>query len=140
MNTLFRGEQTMKGVLALALAATLLGGCGVVPSLPEAQARSAWKNRPVAEVIDYFGAPRQILGVPEKDWVVLVYGYDTSYVSREALGTSTGPQNGQVVHTEYWGDVFHSGSCELRIAINRARQVDFLTTRGNRCGSVDLVP
>ncbi|MBB1594647.1 hypothetical protein [Achromobacter sp. UMC46] len=126
--------------LALGTMAIALSGCAGFPSLPAAMANSAWKNRPVAEVIDHFGVPRQIGGMPDKDLVVLVYNYDTSYTTREALGASTGPRNGQIVHTETWGDVQHSAGCEVRIAINRARLVDSFEARGTNCGSVSLSP
>ncbi|MFV3331094.1 hypothetical protein ACNFIA_09205 [Pseudomonas sp. NY15437] len=129
----------MKGLFALGMIAILLGGCSAIPTLPEAQARSYWKGRPAGDAIDHFGAPSDIALAPENDWVVLIYRRDTSYTSREALGTYTGPQNGQLVHTEYWGDVVHSASCEIRVAINRARQVDYLLTRGN-CGGIPLRP
>ncbi|HEK0907227.1 hypothetical protein ACTWM0_13840 [Pseudomonas machongensis] len=129
----------MKTLLSLTIAALLLVGCSAIPTLPEAQARSYWKNRPVAQAVDHFGTPSEIALAPEKDWVVLIYRRDTSYVSREALGTYTGPQNGQLVHTEYWGDVVNSASCEIRVAVNRARQVDYLLTRG-RCGGIKLTP
>lgn len=130
----------MKRILALAMVAVMLSGCSGLLSVPQAQARSYWKNRPVAEVIDYFGVPQQIGAMVDRDWVVLVYGYDTSYTTREALGTSTGPVNGQLVHQEYWGNVFHSAGCEMRVAINRARQVDLIATQGSNCGSLSLVP
>ncbi|WP_047287226.1 MULTISPECIES: hypothetical protein [Pseudomonas] len=129
----------MKRLLALGIAAILLSGCSAIPTLPEAQARNYWKNRPVGEAIEHFGVPNQVATAPEKDWVVLVYKRDTSYTSREALGTYTGPQNGQLVHAEYWGDVTNSASCEIRVAINRARQVDYLLTRG-RCAGIKLKP
>ncbi|CUI39256.1 hypothetical protein [Achromobacter xylosoxidans] len=130
----------MKRMLALGTMAVVLGGCAGIPSLPAALASSSWKNRPAADVIDHFGVPRQIDSIADKDLVVLVYHYDTSYTTREAMGTYTGPQNGQIVHTEYWGDVAHSANCEVRVAINRARQVDSLEARGGNCGSIELSP
>ncbi|MBC3451901.1 hypothetical protein HU745_12635 [Pseudomonas mosselii] len=48
----------------------------------------------MGELIDFFGVPRQIMVVPEEDLVVLRYVRDSSYVTREAAGTYTGPQNG----------------------------------------------
>jgi len=86
-----------------------------------------WKDRPVGELIDFFGVPRQIMVVPEEDLVVLRYVRDSSYVTREAAGTYTGPQNRQLVHTEYWEDVQHS----------RGRRTGSLCTRntGKMCST-----
>lgn len=129
----------MKKIIALGMTTLLLSGCAGM-NVPETLARNYWQGRPAAEVIDYFGAPQQIGGMTDKQWVVLVYGYDTSYTTREALGTYTGPVNGQVVHQEYWGDVFNQANCEMRVAINRDRRVDMIATKGSNCGSIDLVP
>ncbi|WP_232108785.1 hypothetical protein [Pseudomonas mosselii] len=84
----------------------------------------------MGELIDFFGVPRQIMVVPEEDLVVLRYVRDSSYVTREAAGTYTGPQNGQIVHTEYWEDVEHSGSCQM---------VQKVRTKG-RCAVVEMAP
>ncbi|MEW5543364.1 hypothetical protein [Pseudomonas soli] len=113
--------------------ATLLSGCASL------EASSAWKDRPVGELIDFFGVPRQVMVVPEEDLVVLRYVRDSSYVTREAAGTYTGPQNGQIVHTEYWEDVQHSGSCQIDVFINRARLVQKVRTKG-RCAVVEMAP
>ena len=61
-------------------------------------------------------------------------------VRREALGTYTGPQNGQLVHAESWGDVKYDSRCEIHVAVNRARQVAHISTEGGYCGSVDIAP
>ncbi|WP_225933075.1 hypothetical protein [Pseudomonas maumuensis] len=87
----------------------------------------------MGELIDFFGVPRQVMVVPEEDLVVL------RYVTREAAGTYTGPQNGQIVHTEYWEDVQHSGSCQIDVFINRARLVQKVRTKG-RCAVVEMAP
>lgn len=78
----------MNRLFMLALLATLLSGCASL------SASSAWKDRPVGELIDFFGVPRQIMVAPKEDMVVLRYVRDSSCVSREAAGTYTGPQNG----------------------------------------------
>lgn len=123
----------MNRLFMLALLATLLSGCASL------SASSAWKDRPVGELIDFFGVPRQIMVAPEEDMVVLRYVRDSSYVSREAAGTYTGPQNGQLVHAEYWEDVQHSGSCEINVFVNRARLVEKVRTKG-RCVAVEMAP
>ncbi|MGE8414324.1 MAG: hypothetical protein ACN6QY_18355 [Pseudomonas sp.] len=123
----------MNRLFMLALLATLLSGCASL------SASSAWKDRPVGELIDFFGVPRQIMVVPEEDMVVLRYVRDSSYVSREAAGTYTGPQNGQLVHAEYWEDVQHAGSCEINVFVNRARLVQKVRTKG-RCVAVEMAP
>ncbi|MEW9682569.1 hypothetical protein [Pseudomonas sp. TE50-2] len=123
----------MNRLFALGLLATLLSGCASL------EASSAWKDRPVGELIDFFGVPRQVMVVPEEDLVVLRYVRDSSYVTREAAGTYTGPQNGQIVHTEYWEDVQHSGSCQIDVFINRARLVQKVRTKG-RCAVVEMAP
>ncbi|MDD1150989.1 hypothetical protein M5G25_22145 [Pseudomonas sp. TNT2022 ID357] len=123
----------MNRLFMLALLATLLSGCASL------SASSAWKDRPVGELIDFFGVPRQIMVAPEEDMVVLRYVRDSSYVSREAAGTYTGPQNGQLVHAEYWEDVQHSGSCEINVFVNRARLVEKVRTKG-RCVAVEMGP
>ncbi|KAA6165573.1 hypothetical protein F3K50_27380 [Pseudomonas marginalis] len=123
----------MNRLFMLALLATLLSGCASL------SASSAWKDRPVGELIDFFGVPRQIMVVPEEDMVVLRYVRDSSYVSREAAGTYTGPQNGQLVHAEYWEDVQYSGSCEINVFVNRARLVQKVRTKG-RCVAVEMAP
>ncbi|MDC0687065.1 hypothetical protein POF53_05640 [Mitsuaria sp. RG] len=123
----------MNRLFSLGLLATLLSGCSSL------EASSAWKDRPVGELIDFFGVPRQIMVVPEEDLVVLRYVRDSSYVTREAAGTYTGPQNGQLVHTEYWEDVQHSGSCQIDVFINRARLVQKIRTKG-RCAVIEMAP
>lgn len=123
----------MNRLFMLALLATLLSGCASL------SASSAWKDRPVGELIDFFGVPRQIMVAPAEDMVVLRYVRDSSYVSREAAGTYTGPQNGQLVHAEYWEDVQHSGSCEINVFVNRARLVQKVLTKG-RCVAVEMAP
>ncbi|WP_025129918.1 hypothetical protein [Pseudomonas sp. PH1b] len=123
----------MNRLFMLALLATLLSGCASL------SASSAWKDRPVGELIDFFGVPRQIMVAPEEDMVVLRYVRDSSYVSREAAGTYTGPQNGQLVHAEYWEDVQHAGSCEINVFVNRARLVQKVRTKG-RCVAVEMAP
>lgn len=90
----------------------------------------------MGELIDFFGVPRQVMVVPEEDLVVLRYVRDSSY---KAAGTYTGPQNGQIVHTEYWEDVEHSGSCQIDVFINRARLVQKVRTKG-RCAAVEMAP
>lgn len=123
----------MNRLFMLALLATLLSGCASL------SASSAWKDRPVGELIDFFGVPRQVMVAPKEDMVVLRYVRDSSYVSREAAGTYTGPQNGQLVHAEYWEDVQHSGSCEINVFVNRARLVEKVRTKG-RCVAVEMGP
>ena len=123
----------MSRLFMLALLATLLSGCASL------SASSTWKDRPVGELIDFFGVPRQIMVAPEEDMVVLRYVRDSSYVSREAAGTYTGPQNGQLVHAEYWEVVQHSGSCEINVFVNRARLVQKVRTKG-RCVAVEMAP
>lgn len=123
----------MNRLFMLALLATLLSGCASL------SASSAWKDRPVGELIDFFGVPRQIMVAPAEDMVVLRYVRDSSYVSREAAGTYTGPQSGQLVHAEYWEDVQHSGSCEINVFVNRARLVQKVRTKG-RCVAVEMAP
>ncbi|RXU67829.1 hypothetical protein CW358_07020 [Pseudomonas protegens] len=123
----------MNRLFMLALLATLLSGCASL------SASSAWKDRPVGELIDFFGVPRQIMVAPKEDMVVLRYVRDSSYVSREAAGTYTGPQNGQLVHAEYLEDVQHSGSCEINVFVNRARLVEKVRTKG-RCVAVQMTP
>lgn len=123
----------MNRLFMLALLATLLSGYASL------SASSTWKDRPVGELIDFFGVPRQIMVAPEEDMVVLRYVRDSSYVSREAAGTYTGPQNGQLVHAEYWEDVQHSGSCEINVFVNRARLVQKVRTKG-RCVAVEMAP
>jgi hypothetical protein len=132
-----QGAYAMKWMIAVGLSTMLLSGC---TSLPEMQARSAWEGRPVREVIEYFGVPNQFAPLPDKQWVVLVYSMDTSYTQREALGTYTGPQDGRLVHAEYWGDVRYTANCEIRVAINRARTVEQFSTKGGNCGSVKMKP
>jgi len=51
----------------------------------------------------------------------------------------TGPQNGLIVHTGYWEDVEHSGSCQIDVFINRARLVQKVRTKG-RCAVVEMAP
>lgn len=70
-------------LLVLCLGAVLLGGCSSL------EATSAWKGRPVGELIDYFGVPRVIMVAPDQDMVVLRYVRDSTYISREAAGTYT---------------------------------------------------
>lgn len=83
-------------------------------------AYSVWKDRPLGQLIDFFGVPRQVMVVLEEDLVVLRYVRNSSYVTREAAGTYTGPQKGLIVHTEYWEDVEHSGSCQIDVFVNGA--------------------
>ena len=73
--------------------------------------------------------------VPEEDLVVLRYVRDSSYVTCGVAGTYTGPH----VHTEYWEDVQHSGSCQIDVFINRARLVQKVRTKG-RCAVVEMAP
>lgn len=130
----------MKWMTAAVLSSLLLSGCASIPSVPEARARAAWEGRPAREVLEHFGVPNGFAIAPEKQWVVLVYQADTSYVSREALGTFTGPSGGQIVHQEYWGDVYHPKNCELRVALNRAKMVEFFAVRGGNCNSIKMMP
>ncbi|OEZ00071.1 MULTISPECIES: membrane lipoprotein lipid attachment site-containing protein [Stenotrophomonas] len=130
----------MKRIFAPALLMLALSACSSMPNLPDMRANAAWQGRPVGEAIDQFGAPYRIDPVAEKQWVVLVYYRSTSYVRREALGTYTGPQNGQLVHVESWGDVKYDSRCEIHVAVNRARQVAHISTEGGYCGSVDIAP
>ncbi|NIE75229.1 hypothetical protein F3J44_00800 [Pantoea sp. Tr-811] len=123
----------MNRLLMLALAAATLSGCSSL------EATSAWKGRPVGELIDYFGVPRQIMVAPDQDLVVLRYIRESDYISREAAGTYTGPQGGQLVHAEYWEDVRHSGSCEINVFINRARLVEKVRANG-RCAPIEMAP
>ena len=130
----------MKRMFAPAMMMALLGGCSSMPNMPDMLASSAWEGRPVTEAIDQFGSPDRIDSLVDKQWVVLVYYRSTSYKRREALGTYTGPQNGQLVHVESWGDVTYDSGCEIHVAINRARQVSKVSTTGGYCGSVDVKP
>ncbi|MFL9584003.1 hypothetical protein [Stenotrophomonas sp. AB1(2024)] len=130
----------MKRMFASAVCFALLAGCSSMPNMPDMLANSAWKGRPVTEAIDQFGAPSRIDSLVEKQWVVLVYYKSTAYKRREALGTHTGPQNGQIVHTESWGDVTYNSGCEIHVAVNRQRQVARISTKGGYCGSVDIKP
>ncbi|MEB8057725.1 hypothetical protein [Pseudomonas fulva] len=120
-------------LLVFCLGAVLLGGCSSL------EATSAWKGRPVGELIDYFGVPRVIMVAPDQDMVVLRYVRDSTYVSREAAGTYTGPENGQLVHREYWQDVEHSGSCEINVFVDRAHVVQKVRANG-RCAVIDMAP
>lgn len=123
----------MHRLLMLCLGAALLSGCSSL------EATSAWKGRPVGELIDHFGVPRVIMIAPDQDLVVLRYVRDTDYITREAAGTYTGPMNGQLVHQEYWEDVRHSGSCEINVFVNRAHFVEKVRANG-RCAVVQMAP
>lgn len=130
----------MNKLLVSLLVMGLLGGCANVRSVPELQHRAAWMGLPVRQVIEDFGVPHTVSHLPDKQWVVLSYSYDTSFMTRQALGTHTGPVNGQLVHVEYWGDVKTVTSCTVRFSINRARQVADFQTTGGRCGAVAATP
>lgn len=80
----------MNRLFALGLLATWLSGCASL------EASSAWKDRPVGELIDFFGVPRQVMVVPEEDLVVLRYVRDRSYVTREAAALTRGRRTGRL--------------------------------------------
>ena len=130
----------MNRMFAPAMMIALLGGCSNMPDMPDMLANKAWQGRPALEAVEQFGWPNRVDTVVDKQSVVLVYYRSTSYVRREALGASTGAQNGQLVHTESWGDVKYDSGCEIHVSINRARQVTNVDTRGGYCGSVDIKP
>lgn len=125
-----------------ALIPLLLGGCSSIQSVPDMMANSQWQGRPVTEVINQFGWPHHLDSDVKKQWVVLVYPQATSNTSRQAMGTqlSRDPGGGPLVYTEYWGDVTTHSNCDLRIAINRARQVAHVSTVGGYCNTVDARP
>lgn len=130
----------MKRMFATAMLIALLGGCSSMPNLPDMLASKEWEGRPALEAVTQFGYPNRIDTRVDKQWVVLVYYKSTSYVRREALGTHTGAQNGQLVHTESWGDKQYNSGCEIHVAIDRERQVRHVSTKGGYCGTVDIKP
>ncbi|WP_282296835.1 hypothetical protein [Stenotrophomonas sp. PS02289] len=130
----------MKRTIALISALMMPAACWAMPNLPDMRASAAWKGRPVSEAIDQFGPPNRIETDVDKQVVVLVYVRNTAHTSREALGTYTGPQNGRLVHIESYGDVTRRSECEIRIAVNRARQVARVWKEGGYCWQLEIKP
>lgn len=130
----------MKRMFAPVAVMLALSGCGSIPDATDMRATRAWEGRPVADIVDQFGAPHRIDTKVDKQVVELVYVHGTSQTSREALGTYTGPQNGQLVHVESYGDVTRNSQCEVHVTVNRARQVVRVWAQGGYCYQVELRP
>lgn len=132
----------MKRGILLATFTLLASGCASLPtySLPGLLAAAAWKDRPLRDVVEHFGVPGDILMSADDQRVVLVYSENTSFSRYQAVGSHTGVQSGQIVRTEYWGNVIYPANCEIRIGINRARTVEHYALRGRNCGALKLMP
>ncbi|WP_185750188.1 hypothetical protein [Stenotrophomonas sp. 278] len=133
-------KHEMKRILSLAVALIAPTTCLSMPNLSDMRANAAWKGRPVSEAVSQFGAPNRIETDVGKQVVVLVYARNTAHTSREALGTYTGPQDGRLVHVESYGDVTRRSECEIRVAVNRARQVARIWKEGGYCWQLDIGP
>lgn len=131
----------MRHLLLIALL-LLVSGCASLPSysLPGILAATAWKDRPLRHVVEQFGIPGDMVMSEKNQHVILVYSRNTSFSRYQAVASHTGVQSGQVVHTEYWGNVVYPAHCEIRIAINRARTVEGYKLRGRNCGALKLMP
>lgn len=119
-----------------ALLLSLLAGC---KGLPELQASHHWNGRDAKEIIQFLGPPTDMQPSADRSLVTMRWYRNTSYVSKEVVGSTSEMQGNVMVNTNYWDDVNHPGSCTLSAIVDKARLIRDFSASG-RCYGVAMEP
>jgi hypothetical protein len=57
-------------------------------------------------------------------------GHPATYVQKEVVGSTAEMHGNVMVHTNYWGDVAHPGSCTILMSVNKALQINVFLNQG----------